>query len=1010
MNANRILVASFAAVLSITFQTFSAPVTPWMQFEAETPAEARAWQESAREKLFALMMGGSRPERVPLQTQVLRRLEVPKDGSILEEVTVQSLPDRRAHLWLARPLHPKGKVGGMLAIHGHGGSGEQIVRGTGLYWYGREFIRRGYVVVAPDVGQHTLQHTNWTLMGERTWDSIRALDLLATLPEVDPERLAVAGLSLGGETTMYVAALEPRVGIACSSGWLTTVANMKNGHCPCFDFPGLQENFDFSDIFACVAPRQLTCELGLQERAPGGFPVSIGREAFEKVRAAYKVFGAETNLTLTVHPGPHVFVGTDFLPRLCQTLGTERRAVPDDASALAWHRFTKDAPEALDGVPYYWLGRGDLEITFEARPAPGDALEFLWGAKGDERSALIRVNGRSLSIQEGGHWGFRWVRVAVPEGTTGEAYKIELKRGDGAAAFLSEVRLVSAKAATTAPDLRQPSYRAKVLLSESSNTNAETAFPEMRALWTNATPVPEALQADETVSTAFAKAELNGRLANEAFFRCRRFIDGWLAHADPATGLIPRNLRESRDFWNGRDSAADNYPFMVLSAAMTDRGLFEGRMLEMLRTETKLTSRVGRLPDDYSFSKQGWRREQEDLEAIIFDGAEYVKDGLLPITEWLGSSPWSERMLGILDDIWQQARISTPFGAVPTLNLEVSGDLLQACSRAYWFTGERKYLEWGIRLGDYYLLGTNHPTRDLKQLRLVDHGCEVINGLSELYVAVSQTMSAKRLQYRKPLHELFATVLEKGRNNHGLLYTWFNPQTGEHSKDLCDTWGYDYDGVYTLWLKDGTPAFRSAVREVLGNLRGNYVGACWAEKSADAYADSIEGAINLVNREPVESAMEWIDSQTQLMWTIQQPDGIIEGWHGDGNFARTSLMYALWKTQGVTARPWRKDLRFGAVFDEGTLRLSVTASEPWQGRLIFDRMRHRDFMKLPLDYPRINQFPEWFTVETDAEYGVRVGTDRKAKDYTGADLMEGLPVDLKQGETIWMTVRLSGGA
>ena len=51
----------------------------------------------------------------------------------------------------------------------------------------------------------------------------------------------MAGLSLGGETTMYVAALDERMKVACSSGWLTTVANMKNGHCPCFNFPGLEE-------------------------------------------------------------------------------------------------------------------------------------------------------------------------------------------------------------------------------------------------------------------------------------------------------------------------------------------------------------------------------------------------------------------------------------------------------------------------------------------------------------------------------------------------------------------------------------------------------------------------------------------------------------------------------------------------------------------------------------------------------------------------------------------------
>ena len=233
-----------------------------MRFQAQTPAEARAWQEAARAKLFALLMGGGQPERVPLDVKVLRTIEVPASRAVLEELTLQTLPDRRAHVWLARPTQPKGKVGAVLALHGHGGSGEQIVNGTSLYWYGRALVERGYVVISPDIGQHDLQHTNWTLMGERTWDALRCLDYVVTLPEVDPSRLAVAGLSLGGETTMYVAALDERLKLACSSGWLTTIANMKNGHCVCYNFPGLEGNFEFSDIFACVAPRSLVCELG----------------------------------------------------------------------------------------------------------------------------------------------------------------------------------------------------------------------------------------------------------------------------------------------------------------------------------------------------------------------------------------------------------------------------------------------------------------------------------------------------------------------------------------------------------------------------------------------------------------------------------------------------------------------------------------------------------------------------------------------------------------------------
>jgi hypothetical protein len=58
------------------------------------------------------------------------------------------------------------------------------------------------------------------------------------------------------------------------------------------------------------------------------------------------------------------------------------------------------------------------------------------------------------------------------------------------------------------------------------------------------------------MASAFLAAEKHARQANEAFYRSRRFVDGWLAHADPATGLIPRNLNESRGFWNRCDSAA----------------------------------------------------------------------------------------------------------------------------------------------------------------------------------------------------------------------------------------------------------------------------------------------------------------------------------------------------------------------------------------------------------------------------------------------------------------------
>jgi hypothetical protein len=685
-----------------------------------------------------------------------------------------------------------------------------------------------------------------------------------------------------------------------------------------------------------------------------------------------------------------------------------------DASILAWIRF-ENTKESYQDTPYLWLGDTVLDMIIDVRPQPGHALEILWGAKKDAREAALTVNGKSVAARGGGYSGFRWLKVPLPAGLTGERYEVKFAAAGEKPAFMAEVRLVAPGMAEAVPppDLKKPSSKITLKTDPFAPSRvprapapSKEAFPDMRPVWDTPAPPPAVPIADERLESFFRQAEANARCANEAFYRCRRFVDGWLNHADPKSGLIPRNLTASRDLWNAKDSAADNYPFMVLTAAMTDRPLLEGRMLDMLRAETRLTSRIDRLPDDFLFSKQGFATEKPNLDAIIFGGAEYVKDGLIPLTEWLGPSPWSERAVGIIDDIWKHAPVDTPFGKIPTLNFEVNGDLLQACSRLYWFTGDRKYLDWAIRLGDYYLLGDHHPTRDMKELSLGDHSCEVINGLSELYVACASAAPEKREAYRKPLHELYDRLLEIARNEHGLIYLKVNTRTGEHSAALTDNWGYNYDGLYSAFLLDHTAAYRDAVRKCLGNLKEHYTGkgGMCQSNTADGYADSIEGAITLLNREPAASAAEWADTEIKTMWGKQQPDGVIEGWHGDGNSARTSLMYALWKTQGVTVQPWRADVRFGAVRQGDTVYLSVIADKAWAGKLVFDKQRHKLNMHLPLDYPRINQFPEWFTAEADDRYVVRDAAAAKDSPATGRALQDGLPVDLKPGVQLRLIV------
>jgi hypothetical protein len=508
----------------------------------------------------------------------------------------------------------------------------------------------------------------------------------------------------------------------------------------------------------------------------------------------------------------------------------------------------------------------------------------------------------------------------------------------------------------------------------------------------------------------FAAAAANGRAANEAFVRSRRLMVDWLAFADTDTGLLPRHLEGAgRDVWNAQDTAADLYPFLVLTAWFTDPDLYHGRLTDMLLTETALTSRLDRLPDTWSFSKRGFAFDAPDLTRLIFGSSEYIKDGLLPITEYLGPTPWRARFFGILDDIWRHAPMDTPRGRIPSENPEVNGNMLQALSRAWWMTGERRYLDLARRLGDYYLLDGHHPTRDFATLRLRDHGNEIVSGLTEFYAAMAAADPAAAPRYREPMHAMLDRILEVGRNADGLFYNVIDPRAGTPVNDgVADNFGYILNGFYTVYLLDRTEAYREAVLGALGVLNARYRGFNWESLGQDGDADAVEGALNLYNREPVPSAAEWIDFQTRWMWRKQdsadRPNterwrgrGIVEGAYADGNFNRTSIMYALWKTAGATIHPWREDVVVGAAREGALLAISLRAAADWSGIVRFDPPRHRTHMGMPVDWPRMNQFPEWFTVEAGGRYDVRAVTAGTRTTHPGADLLRGLPLSLAAG-------------
>ena len=86
------------------------------------------------------------------------------------------------------------------------------------------------------------------------------------------------------------------------------------------------------------------------------------------------------------------------------------------------------------------------------------------------------------------------------------------------------------------------------------------------------------------------------------------------------------------------------------------------------------------------------------------------------------------------------------------------------------------------------------------------------------------------------------------------------------------------------------------------------------------------------------------------------------------------------------------------------MKIAVSSPVGWKGKLKFDVPRHSSMLHYPADYPRINQYQEWFVVEKNLSYhlkNIQAGTLNKIK---GSLLAKGLEVEVKAGETIFLEI------
>ena len=518
------------------------------------------------------------------------------------------------------------------------------------------------------------------------------------------------------------------------------------------------------------------------------------------------------------------------------------------------------------------------------------------------------------------------------------------------------------------------------------------------------------LSAQETES--FRRARENGKSYEQAIASTHRLLQAWLKNADAKTLLLPDRIHgrrglaanDTKRLYTPHNSGADLYPYLIITARLTAPDLYHGRMMHMLRNEVRYTTAQESIPGNLEMTSG------ELGPSSLFGAGEYAKDGLLSITEYLGRTPWFYRMVDMVADAMNRAPVETRFGRLPASDAELNGDYMQALARLAPMTGDRRFQEWGRRIADAYMeevLPGNHGVPSGKwdfrahtgdgRLKLIDHGNETIAGLLQQFALENYHRTPRAEKWRPGIALMLDRVLASA-NPHGMLYNEVDAATLKPlNTRLSDNWGYVYGAMYTFYQCTGETKYRDAVRRVLKNLP-HYRNHVWESNSTpemplgsfDGYADSIESALYLVNREPVPEALDWIDSEMQVMMGMQKPDGHIENWYGEGNYNRTATIYALMKSQGVRPERWEPGVRVGAVREGARLYLSLDM--PAARRIQFDYARHKREINLDQNYVRLNEFPEWYAVDENTLY--RVGSQL----FLGSELIAG--ISMKPGEWV----------
>ncbi len=317
------------------------------------------------------------PDLTPLKAQVFGRME--RDGYSVEKVHFQPFPGLYVAGNLYRPLGKgNGPFPAVLNLHGHDEAGRfqeaavarcvQFARmgivafNCDLLGYNdsAQFSPRnadGSPVRPKNYDNHaalfsdpTNQLWELSLAGVQLWASIRAVDFLQALPDVDRTKIGGTGESAGATHVLLLAALDQWVQVVALAG---PGARAAQGVCWCENAPGLRVEFSNLDFAAALAPRPLLMLGGTQAGAKAALE---GEGA--AVAGVYRLLGAEDNF------------------RAVSLDGGEQYNQAARETAYAWFARGLQSQAAADKIPEQPYTRepdGALRVFPEGK-YPADAL------------------------------------------------------------------------------------------------------------------------------------------------------------------------------------------------------------------------------------------------------------------------------------------------------------------------------------------------------------------------------------------------------------------------------------------------------------------------------------------------------------------------------------------------------------------------------------------------------------------------------------------------------------